>query len=152
MHNDNLGPSMVQTTVLLHTTLRTASAWHACTRVHPHLSPYLLAAIVRKYILKLTLGKALGWLLGIQTGMKQHPHSAHRLEKTPLVPKLQVSVQELSCLKRPRWCSSPLQLCQDPSWEAVCTQAPHLRDHRVGSVNAEGCWVWRRGKSGFKPG
>lgn len=152
MHNDNLGPSMVQTTVLLHTTLRTASAWHACTRVHPHLSPYLLAAIVRKYILKLTLGKALGWLLGIQTGMKQHPHSAHRLEKTPLVPKLQVSVQELSCLKRPRCCSSPLQLCQDPSWEAVCTQAPHLRDHRVGSVNAEGCWVWRRGKSGFKPG
>lgn len=60
MHNDNLGPSMVQTTVLLHTTLRTASAWHTCTRVHPHLSPYLLAAIVRKYILKLTLGKALG--------------------------------------------------------------------------------------------
>lgn len=35
MHNDDLGPSMVQTTVLLHATLRTASGWHTCTRVHP---------------------------------------------------------------------------------------------------------------------
>lgn len=64
--------------------------------------------------------------------------------------RLEVQVQKLLCLERARGCSGLLWLCQDASWETVCTQAPYLRDRRVGSVHAQGLFGLEKRKVGIQ--
>lgn len=142
MQHDDLRPSIAQTTLLLlHSTFRVQAHTHVHTcspqpqslphicfssQVHSEARPWPTGITNRNETASLPSSQIRGDHIGVETSSS----SAETIvsEKT----------------KRVFWSSVALPrfLLGD------CTQAPHLRDHRVGSVNAQGLFGLEKRKDG----